>query len=979
MIRWNLFMRKLIKNVLNIFTSRLHGKIPELEIPYHFLYWRAYLILNRMKIILRILCLFLLGTFTVNAQYNLSDTLRPDPDVRIGTLSNGMKYYIARNTKPEKRAELRLAVDAGSTSENDDQQGLAHLTEHMAFNGTKNFKKNELVDYLESVGTKFGPHLNAYTSFDETVYMLQIPTDTPAIVEKGLQILEDWAHNLSFDSIEVEKERGVVVEEWRLGQGADERMRRQYWPVLFKDSRYAVRLPIGKKEIIEGAGQGTLRSFYQKWYRPDLMAVIAVGDFDPAVMEKTIIDKFSKIPAAKNNLKPESYPVPDNKEVLVSTSTDKEAVFSLVQMIYKLPVPSQATVSDYRRGLAEQLFGSMLNARTAELQHQADPPFMFSFSGYQELVRTKYAYISAAVCKETGIERALQNLVNENERVRRYGFTESELSRAKAEMMSAMDKLYKERDKTESRNFAQEYVSNFLTGEPMPGISAEYKLYKEYLDGIKLSEVNAFASKWITDGADCVVVITAPDKASTKMPTDERIREIVTGMQKLDLKPYEDKVVNKGLVEGELKGSRIIQTIKMPEFGITQVDLGNGIHVMMKPTEFKNDEILFTAYSWGGWSLYPEKDYMSAANCDQIIDESGIGEFDAVALEKALSGKIAGCSPYVGELSEGVNGSCSPKDVETMFQLIYNYFTSPRKDSTAFLSFMDTQKGLIQNKSADPNSVFRDTISYVMSGYNFRYRPTTLQTLSEINLERAFEIYKERFSDASGFRFYFVGNFKTEELVPLIKKYLGSLPSLNKKEMWKDIGVQSPKGTFNRIVKKGIEPKAAVVLKFEMPFVYNRNNRNEVNALNKLLNIRLREVLREEKSGVYGVGCRYSPQHYPKEKLEMTISFGCAPDNVDMLVQSAMNVLNEVKSAGCDDKNLLKIKETSLRERETLMRENQFWLNTISSNDENGEDLNDLNKYNDWVNSLKKEDFLKFSGKYLQLENMAKFILLPEK
>ena len=463
------------------------------------------------------------------------------------------------------------------------------------------------------------------------------------------------------------------------------------------------------------------------------------------------------------------------------------------------------------------------------------------------------------------------------------------------------------------------------------------------------------------------------------MPDDEKIRSVMKGMRQLDLKPYEDKVINKPLVEGSLPGAKIVSEKTIDPFGITEFKLSNGVRVALKPTDFKNDEILFTSYSWGGWSLYPEADFHSAVSCDEIVDQSGIGAFDATALEKLLSGKIVGGSPYVSELQQGLNGSCAPKDLETLMQLIYKYVTDPREDKDAFQSYIETRKGFLQNKNSDPQSIFRDTVSYAMSGYNFRYKPMTVETLKEISLPRALEIYKERFKDASGFTFVFVGNFKVDEMKALCEKYLGSLPSSNKSETWKDLGIRAPQGQFEKVVKKGVEPKSSVSLRYVMPFEFTRQHRSEVNALMKLVNIRLREVLREDKSGVYGVSCNASPKHYPVSGLEVTISFGCAPGNVDMLIKAAEDVIAEVKSKDCDEKNLIKIKETALRERETGLKENQFWLNTISSNYQNNEDLTEINGYTDWVNKLTGADLKAFANKYLQTTNYAKFILSPEK
>ena len=932
-----------------------------------------------MKRIAFLLFLFFFIVVAANAQDDLKTVLPVDPKIRTGVLSNGLKYYVRYNKKPEKRAEFRLAVNAGSTAENDDQQGLAHLTEHMAFNGTKNFKKSEIVDYLESVGTRFGADLNAYTSFDETVYMIQLPTDSESIVTKGFQILDDWARNLSHDSIEVEKERGVVVEEWRLGQGADERMRRKYWPVLFKDSRYAERLPIGKKEIIEGSTQSTLKQFYYDWYRPDLMSVIAVGDFDVDKIEKLIKEKFAAIPSKKNARPIMVWNVPDTKELMIATATDKEARFATVELIYKHPKEEEKTVGDYRKNIVEEIYNGMLGARMSELQRQAEPPFMAAFSSYGRMVRTIDAFTSQAICKEDGIEKALTTLVTENERVRRFGFTSTELDRQKTEVLRRMEKAFNERDKTESRRLAGEYVRNFLDGEAIPGIEFEYNLYKKYVAGIKLEEVNALSNGWITDGTNADVIITAPDKPTLKMPTDDRIREIVKSARTMELKQYEDKVLNKPLLEMKPVPGRVDVTNELKDFGITEWRLSNGARVILKPTDFKNDEILFAASSFGGTSLYPDENYLSALNCANIIDESGLGEFGPNELDKLLSGKIANVSPTVSDIQQGLNGSCAPQDLETMMQMIYQYFKAPRKDETAFKSYTEKLKGFLQNKNSDPNSIFRDSISYAMSQYNYRFRPMTVEMLNEIKLDRSFEIYKERFSDASRFSFFFVGNFKVSEIKPLVEQYIGALPSIKRTESWMDRNITPPKGKVEKIVKKGIEPKSSVSMRFNMPFVYNRNNRNQLNVLIKLTSIKLRESLREDKSGVYGVSCQANPRHFPKQSLEITISFSCAPQNVDSLIAAALTVINNIKRDGCNDKDLIKIKELSLREREVGLKDNQFWLASLNANYMNEENILDLLEFNNYINSLKSDDFKRYANEYLKTENFAKFVLMPEK
>lgn len=923
--------------------------------------------------------LFFVVTLSIAQKADLNKTLPLDPKIRTGVLPNGIKYFIRYNAKPEKRAELRMALNAGSTAENDDQQGLAHMTEHMAFNGSKNFKKNELVDYLESVGTKFGAHLNAYTSFDETVYMIQVPTDSLHILDKGVQILEEWAHNLSFDSVEIDKERGVVIEEWRLGQGAQERMRRKYWPVLFKDSRYEVRLPIGKKEILEKCSYETLRSFYRDWYRPDLMAIIAVGDFDVDRMEKQIKERFAAIPSKQNPKPLQIWPVPDQKDFRVATVTDKEATFTLIRLNYLHNTIPLVTANDYRNMLIRDLYNSMINQRLSELQKQADPPFLFAQTNYTGMVRNKDSYSSFAAVKQDGIERGVTVLVTENERIKRFGFTAGELERQKKEMMRGIEKQFNERDKSESRNFAQEYVSYFLENEAAPGIEMEFDLYKQFVPGISLEEVNALAKDFITDGQNATLIVMGPDKEGVVMPTEEKLKGTFNDARKADIKAYVDKVVDKPLLAQKPAAGKVTEEKRIAEYDITDWKLSNGLRVLLKPTDFKNDEIQFTAYKFGGTSLYDDADYQSADFSNAIVSESGIGDFDLTSLEKVLTGKIADVSPSIDDLMQSMSGSCSPQDLETMMQLIYLYHTAPRKDETAFQSLLEQQKGFLQNRTSSPEAAYRDTVSYYMSGYNFRSRPMTVEMLKDVNLDKSLDIYKKRFGDANGWVYTFVGNFKPEQLKPLVEMYLGGMPSTSTAETYRDLKIETPKGKAVKTVRKGVEPKAAVSLKWNGPFEFNRNNRNEMNALSKLLSIKLRENLREDKGGVYGVGATPRMSKYPKGTYEFNIGFGCAPENVEKLIAASLDEINDIKANGCNDKNLTKIKETFLRERESYLKENFFWLGAISQSAMNNESILELKDYTAWVNSLKSDDFKRLANKYFDMNEYKRFVLLPEK
>ncbi len=932
-----------------------------------------------MKKIVTVIVLLMTMFITGFAQSttDLNAPLPINPNIRMGKLPNGMTYYIMRNTKPEHRAEFRLAVNVGSTQENDDQQGLAHFTEHMAFNGSAHFQKNDLVDYIESIGSKFGADLNAYTSFDETVYMLQVPTDSVQIIDKAFLIYEDWAHNLSFDPTEIDKERGVVTEEWRLGQGANERMRRQYWPTMFKDSRYAVRLPIGKKDILQNCKYETLSSFYHEWYRPENMAFIVIGDINVDEMEAKIKKQFTF-----KNTNPtrtlQSFPVPDTHGVIVSKATDKEATNTVIQILYKLPKEAVKTVGDFRKDLIADVYNTMLGARMRELTQQENPPFVFGNTSYSGLVRTKNAYRSFAVVKDGGIERGIETLVTENQRVKKYGFTTTELERIKKEMIRNVETQYNEKDKTDSKNFTRAIVANFLDAEPIPGIAYEYEFYKKQLPSITIEEVNALAKKWIHED-DAMVVITGPEKGAATMPTDDKVKEILKNVMTKDIKPYEDKVSDSPLLANKPTAGKVVDVKETKEMGITTWKLSNGATIILKPTDFKNDEIIFTGFSMGGTSLVADKDYLNASECATIIDNGGIGSFDAVQLQKQLAGKVANVNPYIDDAKQGFTGHCAPSDMEMMFQLVYLYFTNLNKSKTDFQAYIEREKGLLQNRSSSPDAAFQDTIKVTMGQYNLRSNPMTEKQLAEINMDRVFEIFQERFADANGFTFTFVGNFKPETIKPMIELYIGGIPMKANKgvEKCKDLGLNPPKGKIEKTIRRGIEPKSSVSIKLTNKFVYNRKNRNDLNLLMRLVSIKLREQMREEKSGVYGVRATPSMSHYPTQSYELNFGWGCAPENVEILIKTMWEEIEKIKATGCNDKDMLKIKETALRERETYLKENRFWLGAINNSAFDGENILELNDYTAYVNGLKSDDFKRLANQYLTKENMAQFTLIP--
>ncbi len=930
----------------------------------------------RLLILLLFVCFLQIGT-----TQNLSDAIPFNAEVRTGTLANGMKYYIKKNGKPEKRAELRLALNAGSLMENDDQQGLAHFCEHMCFNGTKNFKKSELIDYLESAGVKFGAHLNAYTSFDETVYMLQLPTDKEEIFTKGFQVLEDWAHNVSFDADEIDKERGVVISERRGGLGSNERMRQQWWPAIFADSRYGVRLPIGQLDVLQNFKHQTLIDFYKTWYRPELMAIMAVGDFDIDKVEKIIKDKMGAIPATTDVNAPKRpiYEVPDNKGLRIVVASDSEATQTVLRLNYKQPVEEQKTLKDFRQSYVVNLYNEILNNRLNELIKRGGTPLAYAGSGYGNFVRTKNSFSSTALVNEKGIDEGVRLLLTENERVRRYGFTQRELDLQKPALLKNYESSFKEKDKTESSEIIGEMVRNFLEKEPMPGVTYEYEFAKQIMPTITLDEVNALTKKFLGDPLDNgSMVVQAPIKTGLVLPTETKIRSIFDDVMKAKIDPIEDNNVVVPLMVTIPKAGTIKKEKINTDYGIKEWTLSNGVRVIYKKTDFKNDEIMLNAYSPGGFSLYPASDENAGSFSGFIESQSGLGQMDNIALQRFMTGKIASVRPYVSELFEGMNGSCSPEFLETQLQMVNLFFTGVRKDEKAFTTMMQQQRAFLENRSKSPEQAFRDTATVTLYDHNPRRKPFKVEDLDKIKLDRVYEIYKDRFKDASDFTFVFVGNIDEAKFKPLVETYLGSLPDTHRKENWKDTNVRPVKGEISRDVFKGKEPKSQVQYVYTGTIDYSRKNLFNMTALRQLLDIKLREKIREDKGGTYGVGVNASMTKFPVGGYQMSVSFGCAPERVGELSAAALAEIQSVVDSGSNEKNLIKIKETFKRERETDLKDNRFWSNYITGVFQNNLDINDLKLYDTWVAGLKGEDFKVFAKQYLRSGNIARFILKPE-
>ena len=909
---------------------------------------------------------------------NLNSFIPLDPDVKVGKLPNGLTYYIRKNTEPKNRAELRLVIRAGSVLETDNQQGLAHFMEHMEFNGTKNFPKNELVNFLQSSGVRFGADLNAYTGFDETVYQLPVPTDSANVFNNAFQILEDWAHNATIDPTEIDKERGVVLEERRLGRGAGQRMRDQYFPLLLNNSQYSKRLPIGTEQVLTTFRPETLRQFYKDWYRPDLMAVIAVGDFDIKQVEGIIRGKFGRIPTIKNPKPRTEYQIPAHKDTKVVIVTDPEQPNTVIQVIYKRPEIKEKTLNDLRESIKRGLFNTMLGNRIQELTQRADPPFLGGYSNYSDFLGNLDAFTSIAVAKEGNVERAIRAVLDENARVKQFGFTPTELTRAKQEFMTNVEQAYSERNKTRSVNYVNEYVQNFTDKAPYTSIEFYYNFLKKEQDGIKLTEVNALVDQFIHNDNRAVIVM-APEKDKAKLPTVAQILSYVDDAGK-GLTAYEDKTLDSPLLTKQPTGASVVDEKKIKDIGVTEWTLKNGVRVVLKPTDFKNDQILFSASSQGGTSLYDLKDFQSARFSSTLTAMGGTGEYNQIQLGKFLSGKQVSVYPFVGELSEGVNGSAAPKDLETALQLLYSYFTQPRKDADVVKGFLSNQRSGLQNQinTPTPQRVFQDTVTVTLGNNNPRRQPLKPEDLDKIDLDRALKIYQERFANAGDFTFFFVGNFKEEQLKPLVEKYLGGLPATDKAEKFQDLGIRAPKGQVSKTVYKGLDPKASVQLIYSGDITWSPETATQLDALGEVLEIKLLEKLREEESGVYGVGANAAYAKYPVPRYTFRINFGCAPENVEKLIAKTQELINDLKQKGALPADIAKFKAETRRETEVQLKDNQFWLGYLQNQYYNGDAPDEVLHEKEQLAKVTVESTKEAANTYFG-PNYIRLVLMPEK
>ncbi|MES2525395.1 MAG: insulinase family protein [Gemmatimonadota bacterium] len=909
--------------------------------------------------------------------FALSAPLPADPATRVGTLSNGLRYYVRRNAKPEQRAELRLVVNAGSVLEDDDQRGLAHFVEHMAFNGTKNFAKNDIVKYLEGIGVRFGADLNAYTGFDETVYILPVPTDSAGILEKSFSFLGDVANGVLFDSAEVVAERGVVLSEWRTGLGAEERIRTKQFPVLFKGSRYAERLPIGLPNILENASVGPVRRFWRDWYRPDLMAVIAVGDADPARLEALIKSTFGPIPKRTGARARTLAPVPTHAATLFTVATDRELTTSSVGVLWKLPPVKTRTVGDFRTRLAEQMYARMLNQRFSEISQKPDAPFVGAGGGGGSFVRTVDVFSLDATAKEGQLLESLRVLLTEAERVQQHGFLQSELDRARTSLLRAFERAYLERDKTESAAVVQSYIDNYLTGDAYAGRAFDYEASKRLLPTVTLAEVNALG-RTRTGDANRVVTVTMPEKAGLDVPTEAQLRDVFTKTMVAKVTPYTETVAEGALVAKAPQAGKVVAEKKNDSLGVTEWTLSNGARVYIKPTDFNADQILMSAWSPGGSSLLPDSNVIRGMFATLAVERGGAGEFSVIDLNKKLTGKVAAVSTSIDDLSEGLQGQASPKDLETLLQLIHLRMTSPRRDTVAFQALMQQFEAVFKNKDADPSSVFSDTIQMTLANGSPRVRPLSVAMLKELDLARMEAIYRDRFGDAGDFSFLFVGNVDPVALKPLVEQWIASLPAAGRKETARDVSPKPFTGTIDKKVRKGEAPQSQTALLLLGSGAWTREQSYLLSSVGEVLEMRLLDRLREALGGTYSVSVNTSYARKPREEWQVVVSYGSAPDKADELFKAVQQEMDSLRRVPPSAAEVERVREQQRREQEVARKQNGWWTSVLRSRLENGDDLSTVYSIDGLIAGLTADKLAAAAKTYLDEKNRARFVLLPE-
>lgn len=930
-----------------------------------------------IKKITVIICLFLPAFSQILAQ-----ELPLNPEVTNGKLPNGFTYYIQKNTTQKKQVVLYLVNKVGSILETDEQAGLAHFLEHLSFKGTTNFPEATLIDYLEKAGVRFGADLNAYTSFDETVYQLPLPIDNPEMLKSGLRVMRDWAAEAILDSIEIEKERGVILEEKRLRDGAQQRIQNQTFPYMANHSKYAYRMPIGTEEVIKNATRETFKSFYSDWYRPDLQALIIVGDVDVKDMVKQISQLFSDLKPPEVVKPRPQYDIELSGKNQFLAVTDREVQGTTMQIMIKHQHKELVSYSDYLEHIKVTLFNQLLAMRFQSIAQKNANNYIGVSAGFLPQLANLDAFNAMLSARPRELEKGFAAFWGEISRIKAEGFTAQELENAKKQYLIQVRSAVAEANKRTSAQIIQGYVRHFLKGSATPGILKEQELTEAYLPTISLGHISQLTNQYIGE-VNRDVYIIAPESEKNNLPDEAQVNSWFIKYGTSNNSQAREEVDRPALTELPLLANlpaqgKVVSTKAIKKLNVTELKFGNGVTVILKPTSFKNDEISFSAFSPGGTSLYPDADYQTAVNAASLLVEGGVGEFDREALRQKLNGKQVAVAPYISERIEGLSGYSNISDLETALQLAHLYFTNPRIDTVAFNAFMSRAQASLANPVNTPEKMFADTLTAVTSSYHFRRKPVELSDLEEINLQRAFEIYKERFYDASDFTFVFVGSFDPAKIKPLLEKYLGSLPSKGRVETAKDLGIEIPNGVVEKNVYSGTEDKATVQLIISGDYERSEANNLQLQAIQHVLQLRMLDRLREKERGVYSPSVTLTISHNQKSRYAFGISFGCSPSNVDMLIAAVWEEIDKIKAEGALPEDLDKfVAETKVGVKNTL-ETNGFWLNYLTRKYQDKVDPQEILNFDKNLENLDASQLKKAINTYLSDQNYIRVVLLPE-
>ena len=927
-----------------------------------------------MKKLFTILFLVYISIFTIYADIAPDTVLTPDSAITLGKLPNGLTYYIRPNGYPENQVFLRLVVKSGSVMEDDDQLGLAHFFEHMAFNGTEKYPAHQVIDFLEKNGIQFGADLNAYTTYDRTVFMLEIPSGKPQLVDQSIEILSQWAAYVKLEPKDIDDERGVVIEEWRRNLGAEARLHEFMLEKLMKDSRFEKRNPIGKVEILETFKRDQLLRYYKEWYTPDRMAVMVIGDIDPKAVKDSIEKYFAPL---KNNpaQRTADMTVPIYPGTVTGVMTDPEATENQFDMFIKVPFRQDKVAGDYRNTIVRILFCNMLSDRFDQIRRGQNPPFMSAGISYNHLFSSISYYNLAVNLKDDGVKEGIERACAEIARVAQHGFTQSELERAKAETLSFVESLNNEKDKTNSSNLINEYTRNFMEDECIPGIATEYELYNQYLPQIQLEEVNSFVQNYLKKEGRVLVATGKPQSFGDL--SESSLLSLVDNALASKQEPYQDLSLQENLIDNLPAAGKVKSARTDKKTGLTTLKLSNGAKVLLYPTNYKNDQILISAISEGGTSLVSDSQWASAAVSCALVHNSGLGSFSKVELDQMLKGKNVAVSPFIETYSEGFTGSSTKKDLETAFQLIHLYFTAPRFDQEAYKSYMTRLETAIKNQEASPDTAFIKALKELVTQNHPRGRIIDMDVYKEINFQDARDVYRSRFADPGDFTFIFVGNIDMDKAKELCSAYIASIPSKGTRESWKDVGLRFPEGSDTASVYKGTDFRSQIITIMKGNFRYTVKENLYIDALAYFLDMRLMEVIREQLGGTYTISAYPSTTSMPVPQYMINIIYGCSPLRVEELMNAVHAEINKLKD-DIPQEYLEKYKAARLTEYNKETKENSWYLSQLTDCAYYGQRFTKNSDFPKMLDKLTTKTLKKKAAKYFDTESTLNVILYPE-